>query len=357
MKASGTHLLAEFDSCSQELLSDAAGLTSVLEACIEESGLSLISSHSHLYDPLGLTVVSIISESHVLLHTFPEARHVTVDVFTCASESSKAERLLGTLAARLKAERSRSMRVQRGELLEVVAENKVSLVQGDGSSISLPIKEQLYSGRSPFQQIDVVETSSFGRLLLLDNALQLHQGSTERYATAMLGAFQGVLPQSCLLLGCATLKLASVSDQLAKRKVLFTEYDPDLFSLLREFYLPSYETLCAGEAREFAELHLDALSEHAPVDALCIDMPEAVDAYGVQTKEQFFTELLQRLLPALDESATLSMHCGSACHEENKEIFSEVFNRHFSTVSFEQAELPLVVGESLFLSARGLRSV
>lgn len=53
-------------------------LTELLES-------NLISIHSHEFDSLGLSVVGIISASHIAIHTWPENQFVAIDIFSCKS--------------------------------------------------------------------------------------------------------------------------------------------------------------------------------------------------------------------------------------------------------------------------------
>ncbi len=356
MKASGTHLLAEFDSCSSRLLSDAEGLRSILERSIERSGLSLVSTHSHLYDPLGLTVVSIISESHVLLHTFPEAQHVTVDVFTCASDATKTQALLRALAEELQAARTRCLEVQRGELLEVRQENKISALQSGACTISLPITQRLFSGQSAYQQIDVIESGQFGRMLLLDNHLQLHQGSHQRYIDAMLRGIDTRALRSTLLLGCGTLKLSAVSETLASEALVLSDFDPDVLMLLREFFLPMSRELTEVTSRKYHELPARSLPNEMRFDAVFVDMPLSVDAYGIETREQFFSRVFRQLSNSLTPSGSLQMHCGAASDEACHTLLTTLLQQEFSQVEFQKVEVPLSLGASVIATARTPRN-
>jgi len=38
---------------------------------------------AHKFHPQGITVVAIIAESHISIHTFPEKNLLTVDIFCC----------------------------------------------------------------------------------------------------------------------------------------------------------------------------------------------------------------------------------------------------------------------------------
>lgn len=47
------------------------------------SGATILSHHHQRFAPQGVTVVVILAESHLTLHTWPEHGYVAIDYFTC----------------------------------------------------------------------------------------------------------------------------------------------------------------------------------------------------------------------------------------------------------------------------------
>ena len=120
MNPAGTHLIAELSGCPAELLNDAGRLEAILTEGIRASGLHHLNVVSHQFDPFGVTIVAIISESHVALHTYPENGHVSLDIFHCSQESAPAEALRQYLASALGAQKAETMLIQRGEKLQQI---------------------------------------------------------------------------------------------------------------------------------------------------------------------------------------------------------------------------------------------
>jgi S-adenosylmethionine decarboxylase proenzyme len=115
VNASGIQLLAELHNCDASVLDDVSKLRELVCSAIETNGFNLVNVTCHHFDPAGVTVVAIISESHVCLHTFPESAHISLDVFHCGSDKQSLLRLLGELERRLMAEGVRFLLVERGK--------------------------------------------------------------------------------------------------------------------------------------------------------------------------------------------------------------------------------------------------
>lgn len=64
----------------------------------EESGLFVLHSYFHKFEPQGVTGVLVISESHFTIHTWPEKNYAAVDFFTCGEQNTQ-EAILKLAAA------------------------------------------------------------------------------------------------------------------------------------------------------------------------------------------------------------------------------------------------------------------
>lgn len=57
----------------------------ILEAC-GKSGAHVISNTDHEFYPCGYSLLVLLAESHVSIHTWPESGRAFVDYFSCSSE-------------------------------------------------------------------------------------------------------------------------------------------------------------------------------------------------------------------------------------------------------------------------------
>jgi len=60
-------------------------ITAVFTWIIEEAGATVVSAMSHHFPRMGLTSVLILTESHAVLHTWPESGTVHLDIFSCST--------------------------------------------------------------------------------------------------------------------------------------------------------------------------------------------------------------------------------------------------------------------------------
>ncbi len=64
-------------------LNDEFFLCDLIENAAESSGATVIKTISYHFLPQGVTAVSLLSESHISIHTWPERGAAAIDIFTC----------------------------------------------------------------------------------------------------------------------------------------------------------------------------------------------------------------------------------------------------------------------------------
>jgi len=120
MNEYGIQLIAELNDCDPQRLDDADYLQDMLSSGIEDSGLRLVRMISQTFEPVGVTVMVMISESHIALHTYPETRHACLDVFHCSGERTPMRRLLECVQQALHATSTSFVEVRRGTEAEIL---------------------------------------------------------------------------------------------------------------------------------------------------------------------------------------------------------------------------------------------
>ena len=115
----GLHLMGNLYGCGgkDSLLREVDALRSYCVALVEESGLTPVGERFHQFGSSGgVTGVVILAESHLAVHTWPEKRFVTLDVFVCNMHSdnrAKAHQLFESLVAAFEPEEKRYYSVER----------------------------------------------------------------------------------------------------------------------------------------------------------------------------------------------------------------------------------------------------
>ena len=119
----GLHLIADLHDCRGATpLDDPAALRALCEGAIAGAGLRAVGSLFHPFvgadgQAQGVTGVVLLVESHLAVHTWPELRSVTADVYVCnlgADNSARAQAVLAALVAAFGPREPRIQRVQRG---------------------------------------------------------------------------------------------------------------------------------------------------------------------------------------------------------------------------------------------------
>lgn len=85
----GKHYLLNIYGCSFVLLDDESYLIKLLEAAAITSGATVVQTVSKKFEPQGVTVLCLLSESHISIHTWPEEGKAAVDVYTCGDCNPK----------------------------------------------------------------------------------------------------------------------------------------------------------------------------------------------------------------------------------------------------------------------------
>jgi len=85
----GKHYLLNLYGCSFVFLDDERCLIDLLENAAVASGATVIQTISKKFEPQGVTVVCLLSESHISIHTWPEEGKAAVDVYTCGDCNPK----------------------------------------------------------------------------------------------------------------------------------------------------------------------------------------------------------------------------------------------------------------------------
>jgi S-adenosylmethionine decarboxylase proenzyme len=117
MKALGKHLIVELYGCDLRLLGDVDYIRETMMLCAKEANTTVIESIFHQFKPYGVSGVIVIAESHLSIHTWPEHRFASVDLFTCGDHSDpwKAFKII---KKKLKAKYFSVIKMERGVLLD-----------------------------------------------------------------------------------------------------------------------------------------------------------------------------------------------------------------------------------------------
>ena len=127
----GLHLTADLHDCQCEphWLLDAQALGAACLKAVAAAGLQGVGRLFHSFPatpegPGGVTATVLLAESHLCIHTWPEQRAVTLDVYVCnfgGDHSAKAHALMAALLALFRPGHAERHALARGSLAAAVA--------------------------------------------------------------------------------------------------------------------------------------------------------------------------------------------------------------------------------------------
>ena len=81
----------DFTGCTALADRAPAEVISVFGMALRRAGATVVQELSHQFPETGLTCVLILSESHAVLHTWPETGTVNIDIFSCSTRLKSLE--------------------------------------------------------------------------------------------------------------------------------------------------------------------------------------------------------------------------------------------------------------------------
>lgn len=75
-------LLVDLYGCEGDL-DDVEFLTDLLKSAAQRMGSKIVKTIHHKFSPTGTTVIVILAETHISIHTWPEHRYAALDIFIC----------------------------------------------------------------------------------------------------------------------------------------------------------------------------------------------------------------------------------------------------------------------------------
>ena len=88
VKCAGAHLI--IDLYDAKRLDDIEHIEDTLRKCVAAAKATLLHIHLHHFQPNGVSGVAVLAESHISIHTWPEAGYAALDVFMCGKADPDA---------------------------------------------------------------------------------------------------------------------------------------------------------------------------------------------------------------------------------------------------------------------------
>lgn len=109
----GRHVAVDAWGISFELLNNAEFLQTQLVEAADACGATVLSVQSKQFEPQGATVLVMLSESHLSIHTYPERGFAAIDCYTCG-ETVDPQLAIDYLVSVLKPTKTYAKKLVRG---------------------------------------------------------------------------------------------------------------------------------------------------------------------------------------------------------------------------------------------------
>jgi S-adenosylmethionine decarboxylase len=88
VRCAGVHLIIDLHGAKG--LDDIDLIEATLRRCVDAAQATLLHIHVHHFQPNGVSGVAVLAESHISIHTWPDAGYAALDVFMCGRASPDA---------------------------------------------------------------------------------------------------------------------------------------------------------------------------------------------------------------------------------------------------------------------------
>ena len=340
----GLHLTGDlFDcGCSAAFLTDLTTLAALCRESTIEAGLTVVDEKFHRFpdvngEPGGITGALLLAESHLAVHTWPERRGVTLDVYVCNFSSdncAKAQRLFDALVIVFRPGSQTVNRIERGDLARSIqttaaaagvdAPNQVATDKiifdwlNANAGYGFTARERLQTLQSPYQRIEVYDTPQFGRLFRLDGRLMTSEGEEFFYHECMThpAMLTHPNPQSVLVIGGGD---GGSSEELFKHpsvsRIVVAELDEAVIDISKRYLSAIHRgafddprmTVRIGDGFDFVRATQERF------DLIVLDLTDPDTPAFHLYSEQFF-----RMCRAiLNPGGLLTLHLGSPVFQQS----------------------------------------
>lgn len=120
-----THIVADVYFQDMDVLEayshDPHIMVEELTKAINKHGGTIISHNYHIFQPMStgaFTIIFMLMESHVAIHTWPENKYAAIDVFTCGSNADPVK-MVQEIVTILEGVDTEMMILNRGPFLDI----------------------------------------------------------------------------------------------------------------------------------------------------------------------------------------------------------------------------------------------
>jgi len=223
----GREIIADLKGCDPRVIDDEQLLRRLVQEAIRTTKHHLLDLSSRKFTPQGVTVVGILAESHISLHTYPEISYVGIDIFTCGA--NKPEPILEYLQEKFGAKEVYWEFVRRGTMRQWKP-----IFIANGYKREIEVTRLLHKRTTPYQTLEVIRAKNLGVCLFADGVLQMSTLDAHNYDEQMIKELNG--EKSVLIVGGGD---CSILNQLVKKpnlkEIYMFEQDQQVVEVAKKY--------------------------------------------------------------------------------------------------------------------------
>ena len=81
------HFVAQLWNVDPKILNSRKLLKSTAFDIAKDLKLTIVKTFVHKFEPHGLSLILVIAESHLAIHTWPELSYMNIDILSCSKET------------------------------------------------------------------------------------------------------------------------------------------------------------------------------------------------------------------------------------------------------------------------------
>ncbi len=173
--------------------------------------------------------------------------------------------------------------------------------QLNGFGLTMKIKSRLYKNKSRFQEIEVLETYDYGKMLTLDGLVMLTQRDEFYYHEIIThpSMFVHPRPENVLIIGggdCGTLREVLKHRQV--KNAHLCEIDGQVVDVCKEYFDFTKSALCNKKSKLFIEDGFTFLKKNSnKYDVIIVDSTDPIGEAAKLFGQEFFTLCYNALNP------------------------------------------------------------
>lgn len=97
----GLHYIVDIDDVHVDLINDNHRLIEICDQALKLGEVTILNKMIHHFEPQGLTLLYLLTESHFSVHTWPEHRKIRIDFFSCETNEAKCNTVIEHLKCQM----------------------------------------------------------------------------------------------------------------------------------------------------------------------------------------------------------------------------------------------------------------